>query len=138
MALGLNVTLRTSRSTAIATRAGTSAILTIYDGVRPALGGTVTNQLSQHTCNASAFGNASSGVLTLNSIASNTSAGPSSGIATWFRVIQSVANGSGHVFDGSVTSVATGTGDMLLDNTNIISGGTVAISSGTITEGNAT
>lgn len=137
MALGLNSTLRTTRSTAIATRAGTSAILAIYDGVRPSLGGTATNLLSQHTCSASAFGTASSGVLTLNSIASNTSAN-GTGAATWFRVIQSVANGSGHVFDGSVTSVATGTGDMLLDNTSIISGGTVAISAGTITEGNAT
>ena len=136
MALGLNVTLRNNRLDEITARAGSSALLRIYDGTQPATGGAITsqNQLAQLTCNATFAAAASSGVLTLNSISSDTSA-DDTGTATWFRIVQS--DGSTHVFDGTVSTVAAGTGDLQLDDTSIVLGGTVAISSATITEGNA-
>lgn len=133
MALGINVTTRNAMLDAITSRAGASALLRIYDGSRPATGGTATTLLAQLTCNATFAPGASGGVLTLNSIASATSAA-ATGTATWWRIVQS--GGSTHVLDGSVSTVAAGTGDMQLDSTSIVLGGTVAISSGTITAGN--
>lgn len=134
MALGLNTTLRNNMLDEITSRAGASALLRIYDGSQPATGGTATNLLAQLTCNATFAAAASSGVLTLNSISSDTSAN-ATGTATWFRIVQS--DGSTHVLDGTVSTVAAGTGDMQLDDTSIVLGGTVAISSATITAGNA-
>lgn len=134
MALGMNVTLRNNMLDEITSRAGASALLRIYDGTQPATGGTATTLLAQLTCNATFAAAASSGVLTLNSISSDTSAN-ATGTATWFRIVQS--DGSTHVSDGTVSTVAAGTGDMQLDDTSIVLGGTVAISSATITAGNA-
>jgi hypothetical protein len=133
MALGINVTTRNAMLDAITSRAGASALLRIYDGSRPATGGTATTLLAQLTCNATFAPGASSGVLTLNSIASATSAA-ATGTATWFRIVQS--GGSTHVLDGSVSTVAAGTGDLQLDSTSIVLGGTVAVSSATVTAGN--
>lgn len=134
MALGFDTTLRNNRLNQITSRAGASALLRIYSGTRPATGGTATTLLAQLTCNATFAPAASSGVLTLNAISPATSAA-ATGTATWFRVVQ--ADGTTFVMDGSVSTVAAGTGDLRLDDTNIVLGGTVAISSATITEGNA-
>jgi hypothetical protein len=134
MALGLNSTLRSTMLDAITTRAGTSAILRIYSGSRPTTGGAETTVLAQLTCNATAFAPAaSSGVLTLNSITSDTSAN-ATGTATWFRIYAS--NGTTIVLDGSVSTIAAGTGDLQLDDSAIVLGGTVAVSSASITAGN--
>lgn len=134
MALGMNVTLRNNMLNQITTQAGASALLRIYSGSRPATGGATTTLLAQLTCNATFAPGASSGVLTLNAISPATSAA-ATGTATWFRIVQS--NGSTHVFDGSVSTVSAGTGDLQLDDVNIVLGGTVAISTATITAGNA-
>ena len=134
MALGFDSTLRNNRLNQITSRAGGSALLRIYSGSRPATAGAATTLLAQLTCNATFAPAASSGVLTLNAISPATSAA-ATGTATWFRIVQS--DGSTFVMDGSVSTVAAGTGDLRLDDTNIVLGGTVAISSATITEGNA-
>lgn len=134
MALGIATALRNSRLDAITAFVGGSAILRIYSGSRPATGGTATTLLAQLTCNATFAPAASSGQLTLNSISPATSAA-ATGTATWFRLLK--ADGTTFVCDGSVSTVAAGTGDMRLDDTAIVLGGTVAISSAVITEGNA-
>lgn len=118
---------------ALATYAGTSAKLRIYSGTKPANPDTgigAATMLSEHTCNASAFAAAASGgVLTANAIGNATAA--ATGTAAWYRLWKS--NGTTPVLDGTV---GTATSDMILDNTSINSGQTVAISSLTITEGN--
>lgn len=134
MALGMVTALRNARLDAITTYVGGSAILRIYSGSRPTTGGAATTLLAQLTCNATFAPGASSGVLTLNSISPATSAA-ATGTASWFRLLRS--DGTTICFDGSVSTVAAGTGDMRLDDTSIVLGGTVAISSATITEGNA-
>lgn len=134
MALRMAVALRNSRLDQITSRAGASALLRIYDGTQPATGGTATNLLAQLTCNATFAAAASSGVLTLNAISPATSAA-ATGTATWFRIVQS--NGSTHVLDGTVSTVSAGTGDLQLDSTSIVLGGTVAISTAVINEANA-
>lgn len=132
MALGINTTTRNAMLDAITSRAGASALLRIYDGSKPSTGGTATTLLAALTCNATFAPGASGGVLTLNSITSASAV--ATGTATWFRIVQS--NGTTHVLDGVVTTVATGTGDLQLDSTTISLGGTVAISSASITAGN--
>lgn len=135
MALGLATTLRNNRLDAITAFVGGSAILKIYAGSRPATGAAITSQtlLAQLTCNSVFASAASSGGLTLNAISPATSAA-ATGVATWFR--QSKADGSTFCYDGSITTVAAGTGDLRLDDTSIVLGGTVAISSASVAEGN--
>lgn len=130
MALGLNETLRNNQLDEITTRAGASALLRIYDGTRPATGGTATNLLAELTCNATFAAAAASGVLTLNAITADSSAN-ATGTATWFRIVQS--GGATHVLDGNV---GTSGSDLNLNSTSITVGGTVSITSFTITAGN--
>lgn len=77
---------------------------------------------------ATAFGNASSGSASANAISPDTEA-DASGIAGWFRAYDSDGDG---VIDGSITA-AEGGGDMELDDTSIIMGGTISVTSWTIT-----
>ncbi len=136
MSLGLATALRNNRLDQITAFVGASALLRIYSGTRPATGGSVGAAvlLAQLTCNATFAPGSSSGVLTLNSISPANSAA-ATGTAAWFRLVK--ADGTTFCFDGSASTVAQGTGDLRLDDTNIVLGGTVAISSGTITEGNS-
>lgn len=71
---------------------------------------------------------ASPSVATADAITSDTNA-DASGTAGWFRAYDSAGTA---VIDGSITTTAVGTGDMLLDDTNIVAGGTVAVTSWTI------
>lgn len=130
MAIALSTTLRSARADVITSTAGTSAKLRIYNGTRPATGGTVTTLLAELTCSASAFAAAaSSGVLTLNAITSDSSA-DATGTATWFRIVTS---GNTFVMDGDV---GTSGSDLNLNSTSIVATGTVAVSSAVLTEGN--
>lgn len=129
MALGYATTLRNTRLDAISTAAGSNALLNIYNGTRPATGGTATTLLAQLTCNATFAPAASGGVLTLNSITQDSSAN-ATGTATWFRITTS---GGTFVLDGNV---GTSGSDMNLVSTSIVSGQPVSITSFTITDGN--
>lgn len=115
----------------ITTRAGASALLRIYDGSRPATGGTATTLLAELTCNSTFAAAASGGVLTLNAITADSSAN-ATGTATWFRIVKS--DGTTFVMDGSV---GTSGSDLNLNTTSIVSGANVSVTSFTITAGNA-
>lgn len=131
MALGYAATLRNNQLDQITTRAGASAKLRIYNSTRPATGGTATTLLAELTCNATFAPGASGGVLTLNAITSDSSA-DATGTATWFRIVQS--DGTTHVLDGDV---GTSGSDLNFNSVSITSGGSVAVTSFTITAGNA-
>lgn len=133
MAIGFNVLLRNAMLNQITSRAGANAILRIFSGTRPATAGAQTTVLAQLTCNATFAPAASNGVLTINPISPATSAA-ATGTATWWRLLAS--DGTTHVLDGSVSTIAAGTGDMQLDDVNIVLGGTVAISAASLTAGN--
>jgi hypothetical protein len=131
MALGLNANpLRNNMLDEITARAGASALLRIYDGSRPATGGTATTLLAELTCNATFAAAASGGVLTLNAITADASAN-ATGTATWFRIVQS--DGTTHVLDGNV---GTSGSDLNFNTTSIVTGANVAVTSFTITAGN--
>jgi hypothetical protein len=131
MTLGLDASIRNGMLDQITTRAGASAKLRIYSGTQPATGGTATTQLAELTCNATFAPAASGGVLTLNAITQDSSA-DATGTATWFRIVKS--DGTTFVLDGTV---GTSGADLNLNSTSIVVGGTVSISSFTITAPNA-
>lgn len=130
MTLGMASGLRNARLDAITTFAGGSGKLRIYNGSRPATGGTVTTLLAELTLNATFAPAASGGVLTLNSITQDSSA-DATGTATWFRIVKS--DGTTFVMDGSV---GTSGADLNLNTTSIVATGVVTVTSATITEGN--
>lgn len=123
-------TLRDAMLDAITTRAGNGALLRIYDGTRPATGGTATTLLAQLTCGSPFAGAAVNGVLTANAITQDSSA-DATGTATWFRIVQS--DGTTFVLDGNV---GTSGSDLNLTTTSIVATQPVSVSSFVITEGN--
>ena len=134
MALKYSTTLRNAQLDAITTAVGTSGILRIYSGTRPAnVAAAITGTLlAELVCNASAFAAAASGgVLTANAI-SNDSSANASGTASHYRLWKS--DGTTAVIDGDVS---TSGADLNLDNTSITTGQVVSVTSFTITAANS-
>lgn len=108
---------------------GGAGTIKIYTGTQPAGPGTaISGQtlLGTLTCSATAFGSASNGVATAAAITSDTSA-DATGTAAWFRVL----NGSGTaIMDGTV---GTSGADMNLSSVSIVAGGTISVTSWTVT-----
>lgn len=107
-----------------------AALIRIYDGTRPATGGTATTLLAELTCSDPAAAAASGGVLTFSAITQDSSAN-ATGTATWFRIVDSAA---AFVLDGSV---GTSGSDLNLTTVSIVATQPVSISSATITAPNA-
>lgn len=135
MSLGFAVGLRNARLDQLTAFYGASALLRIYSGTRPNTGAALSGNtlLAQLTLGAVLAAAASSGALTLNAISPQNSAA-ATGLAAWFRIVK--ADGTTFCTDGGTSTVAQGTGELRLDDVNIIQGGTVAISQGTILDGN--
>ncbi|MDQ2999891.1 MAG: hypothetical protein M3Y08_01320 [Fibrobacterota bacterium] len=131
MAVAFSTGLRSARADAITTFAAGSALIRIYDGTRPATGGTATTLLAELTCNVTFAPAAASGVLTLNAITQDSSAN-ATGTATWFRMVK--ADGTTFVMDGNV---GTSGSDLNLTTTAITSTQPVSVTSFVTTEGNA-
>lgn len=132
MAIAYVSTLRNTRMDAIntAVNAGAGAgLLRIYDGTRPATGGTATTLLAELTFTDPAFAAASGGVLTASAITQDSSAN-ATGTATWFRVVDSTA---AIVMDGNV---GTSGSDLNLTTTAIVITQPVSVTSFVLTEGN--
>lgn len=127
MAAGYAVNLRNAQLDAITTFAGNAALLRIYDGTRPATGGTATNKLAEFTL-GTPFASASGSATLSPTLPSNTT-GLLAGTATWFRIVKS--DGTTHVLDGSVGT------EMTLNTTTISVGVTVSVTGFSITRGNA-
>ena len=129
MALGIVATTRNNMLDEITADIGASGLLRIYDGTQPATGGAETTKLAELALSATA-GSTSGGVLTLGAISDDASA-DATGTATWFRLCTS---GGTAVVDGTV---GTSGADLNFDSVSFVSGGTVSVSSFTITAGNA-
>ena len=108
-----------------------SGKLRIYSGTKPTNADTALSGntlLAELTFGATAFGAASNGVATANSITSDSSA-DATGTATFFRVFKS--DGTTAVWDGTV---GTSGCDLNLNSTSISSGAAVSVSSLTYTQ----
>lgn len=106
--------------------------LRFYNGTRPTNADTALSGntlLAECRFNATAFGSASGGVLTANSITSDSSA-DASGTPTFVRCLAS--DGTTVLCDAS-WSVTGGGGEVQTAASSIVSGGTVSVSSFTIT-----
>lgn len=131
MTVGISVTAQNNRLdevTALIDGGAGAGLIVLYDGTRPATGGTATNEVATLTFSDPSFPAASGGAMTANAITSDSSA--TGGTATWFRVTDSAST---FVFDGSV---GTASADMIIADTTIGAGATVSCSSFVITEGN--
>lgn len=111
---------------------GGAGYLEIRTGSQPATANTAASGtlLGTLTLSATAFGaatTASPSVATAAAITSDTSA-DNSGTAGWFRAYN---NAGTAIIDGSVTATGGG-GDMTLDTVTIVAGGTIAITSWTV------
>ena len=107
----------------------------IRTGAQPATADTAATGtlLGTLPLSATAFGaatTASPSIATANAITSDSDA-DDTGTAGWFRAY---TTGDVAVIDGDITTTGVGTGDMLLDNTSIVAGGTIAVSSWTISK----
>jgi hypothetical protein len=131
MAMGFSTTLRTARAQAIVTTLGNACLFKCYDGTRPATGGTATTLLATLTGGAPA-GTATNGVLTFNTIASDTAA-DATGTCTWVRITDS----SGTFVADMSAGIAGSGAEVIFNNADFVIGYPVGISSATITEGNA-
>jgi hypothetical protein len=133
MALSYSTAIRNAQLDQITTAVGTTAKLRIYSGTRPAnVAASITGTLlAELTCNATFAPSASGGVLTLNSITSDASA-DATGTASHFRLWNSAASTA--MIDGDVSTSAS---DLNLNSTSLTAGGSVAVTSFTITAGNA-
>jgi hypothetical protein len=131
MALGYVTTLRNAQLDAITTAVGSAGKLQIYDGTRPATGGTATNKLAEFTLGTPFSGAAAAGSLSPTLPANVTAL--LSGTATWYRITTSAA---AFVMDGSASATGGG-GDLQLNSAVISSGATVSITVHTIAAGNA-
>lgn len=129
MALAYITSLRNTRLDAITTAIGASGRLRIYDGTRPATGGTATALGADLPLAATFAGAASIGVLTASGVPLSANASASI-TATWGRLTTS---GGTAIVD---FNVGTSGSDLNLTTTTIISGQPVSVSSFVITEGN--
>jgi hypothetical protein len=135
MAINYSTTVRNAKLDAVETAIGTSPILRIRSGSKPATcasadTGTVLVTMtlpSDWMAAAASASKAKSGTW------SDTSA-DATGTAGHFRVYDSTGT-TCHI-QGSVTATGGG-GDMTLDTTSITSGGTVTVSTFTLNAGNA-
>lgn len=131
MAIAYLEALRNARLNLITAQidAVSNGLIEIYDGTRPATGGTVTTLLAELVFSATSFPAAASGTMSANSITGDASAN-ATGTATWFRVTDSAA---AFVMDGNV---GTSGSDMNLNTTSIQSGVAVDITQFDISAGN--
>jgi len=116
-------------TTAIDAGAG-PGLLRIYDGTRPATGGSATTLLAELTFSDPSYGAASSGAITAAPVTSDPAAN-AAGTATWARLVDS--NGV-FVMDASVSTAGA---DINLNSTTIAIGLQVEITSSILTDGNA-
>jgi hypothetical protein len=136
MALKYSVDVRNARLDAVETTVGTSAILKIRTGAPPANCAAADSGTVLSTVNLPSdwMAAAASGEKSKSGTWEDTSA-DATGTAAHFRIYDS--GGSTCHIQGTVTSVATGTGDMLVDNDAFAAGQNFTVSSFKITSANA-
>jgi hypothetical protein len=130
MTLAYDASIRNAQLDAITTRAGASALTAHLRRHPPRDRRHPTTKLAELVCNATFAAAAAAGVLTLNAIATDVAA-DATGTATWFRIVKS--DGTTFVMDGSV---GVSGADLNFNSVAFTVGGSVAVSSFTITAGN--
>lgn len=135
MAIQFSIPVRNARLDAIETVTGATAKLQIRSGAQPADCATAPSGtlLAELTLPADYMANAGSGAKAKAGTWSGT--GVAAGTAGHFRIVDN-AGTTCHT-QGSITTTAVGTGDMLLDNTSIAVSQAVTVNTYTLTDANA-
>lgn len=135
MTLQLSTTVRNARLNAISTAIGVSAKLFIYTGSQPANCAAASTGTALATINLPSawMSDANSGSKSMAGTWSTLSAG-ATGTAGYFRIYNNAETACG--IQGSISATG-GSGDMTIDNINIVQGQAVAITSFVLTDGNA-
>lgn len=130
MAIQYSVTHRTNAMTQLITDIGTSCVIKIFTGSIPATCATADTGtlLVTFAGNASAFGTAATGVLTVNAVANATAS--DSGTAGYFRIYPTSATTTNAVMQGTCGTSGT---DMILTNATVTTGNTIQFTSMTVT-----
>lgn len=136
MAIGIDTTIRNNRLQVImdALDAGVNAgYIEFYTGTRPATGGALAGNTLLGTCTLSKpSGTIANGVFTFDTISDDQSA-DNDGTMTWCRFF----DGDGtFVMDASV-GLSGSTATVIATTVNIITGGVIRVTSGSLTEGGA-
>jgi hypothetical protein len=137
MSISYQDTVRNTRMAAITTAAGTTPYLEIFTGTEPGKTSGTFNadtgtKLASLPCSNPLGGSPSAGVLTFGAITSETAL--ASGTPGYAR-LKTAQNGAASTV---IIEMDAGVGSGSLNfNSTISSGGTVSITSATITEGNA-
>ena len=126
MAAGYSTALRNAQLDAITTAVGNAGKLALYDGVRPATGGSATTKLAEFTLGTPFAAGAAAGVLS-PTLPSDTT-GLAAGTATWGRITTSAGT--------FVIDLGVGT-DITLNTTTVSVGVACSVTSFSITRGNA-
>jgi len=137
MSIGFSTALRNSRLTqivnALDTGAGSSAYIEFYGATRPATGVAIVAQVLVGTCTLSKpSGTVAAGVLTFDTIGDDIAADATE-VITWCRFFDTDGN---FVADMGCGTSASGQ-EIIFNTTSAIAGGTISITSGLLTEGNA-
>ena len=134
MTLQYSVAVRNARLDAVESTIGTSAVLKIFDGSKPATCADADAGTVLATCSLPSdwMAAASSGTKAKSGTWEDTSA-DNTGTADYFRIYAS--NGTTCGMQGTVTGTGGG-GDMEVDNVNFASGQAFSVTSFTITGGN--
>lgn len=136
MTVTSSVAARTAKANADLTTVGNGATLTVYSGARPATPDTApvngTNAALAVLTQAGALGSVTNGVLNTNAFPSTTAlaAAGSGTTAVWARLSTS---GGVACFDYDV-SVTGGTGEVQFPSVTFVSGVTVTMAAGNMTE----
>ena len=122
---------RNAQQQGLITYAGSGAIIHLYTGTQPANANTALsgNTLLVSLTISGSFGTDSNGTLTVGAVSNGTAV--ATGTATFFRITKS--DNSTVVMDGTV---GTSGADMNFNTVSVVSGDTVAITSGTIIRNN--
>lgn len=135
MAIRILASLAQSMVTLLGTAADAgagAATIEVRTGSQPAGPGTgaTGTLLATFTCADPAFQSYTNGVATLDTTPVLEATAAATGTAGWFRMKDSDGNA---VVDGSVTATGGG-GDMTMNTVSVVSGATVQLTSGTITQ----
>jgi hypothetical protein len=135
MAIQFDTLLRNARLDVIESHVGPSPTLRIRTGAQPSTCATADagTVLSEVTLPSDWLAAAASGAIAKSGTWSDTSA-DAPGTAAHFRLYTS---GGVCKMQGSITSVAIGTGDMLLDNVVLAAGQAFTVATWQLTDGNA-
>lgn len=135
MSIQFSTTVRNGEADEIETAIGTSPILKIFDGTKPANCATADDGTAVATLTLPSdwLAAASGGAKAKSGTWEDTSA-DATGTAAYFRIYEST--GTTCHMQGSVTATGGG-GNMTVDNTSFASGQDFTITGFTLTEGNA-